>query len=165
MAKRLNHSSWFSLGRSIVTWLLTNILYKRSSGIEPTHRGTHFSVQMGFYPCLYLIQICTSKKTRSPSPYKASLVLPFWRRMGLISILSTEWEWPKWFISPEALSRSKAHKPSAWQKKKGCTLVYIFAVEQKSFSHRGGSLPQSGHRGYRECWTPESIYSGFRPDS
>lgn len=37
MAKRLNHLSWSSLGRSIVTWLLTNILYKRSSGIEPSH--------------------------------------------------------------------------------------------------------------------------------
>lgn len=35
IAKRLNQASWSSLGRSMVTWLLTNILYKRSSGIEP----------------------------------------------------------------------------------------------------------------------------------
>lgn len=40
IAKRLNQESWSSLGRSIVTWLLTNILYKRSSGIEPGHTCT-----------------------------------------------------------------------------------------------------------------------------
>lgn len=51
-----------------------------------------------------------------PRPYKASLVMPFCIKMGLISIFSTEWEWPKWLTSPEALSRSNAHKPSALEK-------------------------------------------------
>lgn len=167
MAKRLNHSSWSSFGRSIVTWLLTNILYKRSSGMEPKHMCTYLRVQKGynsFQFCIYSKTTQTKVNTHSPRPYKASLVLPFCRRMGLISILSTEWEWPKWFTSPEALSRSKAHKPSAWQKMDACSFTSL-AEQQWPFSHDGGNSPQLGHHGYRVCWILELIYSGSRPDN
>lgn len=167
MAKRLNHSSWFSLGRSIVTWLLTNILYRRSSGMEPKHARTRLRGQKRDpIP----IRICSKTKvntSHSPSPYSASLVQPFCRRMGLISILSTELECPKWFTSPEALSRSKAHKPSAWQKTAAHPLTSLPCNKKRHppFLHDGGNSPQSGRRGSRVCWTQESIYSGFRPDN
>jgi len=125
MVKRLNHSSWSSLGRSIVTWLLTNILYKRSSGIEPTHTHTHeyLTQNMNNFTNpgraetknILGILLTAHHDTNNllPRPNKASLVLPFCIRMGLISIFSTEWEWPKWLTRPEALSRSNAHRPSA----------------------------------------------------
>lgn len=86
--------------------------------------------------CIYPLKQ-TNKKylTHLPRPYKASLVLPFCMRMGLISILSTEWEWPKWFRSPDALSRSNAHKPSACREKQSNnaikTVKHIEAMEQQ----------------------------------
>lgn len=80
---------------------------RRKTGIETDHNSLLYGQ----------FRAKSKDSTYSPRPYRASLVLPFCMRTGLISIFSTEWEWPKWFIRPEALSRSNAHKPSAWKEK------------------------------------------------
>lgn len=63
-----------------------------------------------------------------PRPYRASFVLPFCNRTGLMSIFSTDIDRPKWFTNPAQLRISRAQRASA------CTED----SESTEFVHREG---------------------------
>lgn len=68
-------------------------------------------------------------KTILPKPYRATFVLPFWSKTGLMSIFSTDIERPKWFISPAQLKISRAQSESAYIKYFKRILTYIQKID------------------------------------